>query len=123
MKRLYYQRPRGMFISANDRGRIAKVLENWPYRAGIIELGTPSGEVLLGETNIAQIGELLYGRYLFLFESAGIILLVAMIGAIVLTHRPTKTTRGHQDIGKQVRRRPEEATVLKQPEVGQGVEL
>src|SRR5262249_49916078 len=28
-----FQRPRGMFISANDRGRIATVLRNWPYRA------------------------------------------------------------------------------------------
>ncbi|MXO61778.1 NADH-quinone oxidoreductase subunit J [Qipengyuania oceanensis] len=95
------------------------------WQAGALDLGTPAGEgaPLVGESNIESIGALLYGRYLFLFESAGIILLVAMIGAIVLTHRPTKTTRGHQDIGKQVRRRPEEATVLKQPEVGQGVEL
>ena len=93
------------------------------YRAGIIELGTPSGEVLLGETNIAQIGELLYGRYLFLFESAGIILLVAMVGAIVLTHREQRSSRGHQNIAKQNARRPEEATELKQPGIGQGVEL
>ncbi len=40
------------------------------------------------------------------------ILLVAMVGAIVLTHRGRATdARGQQDIGKQVRRRPEEATV------------
>ena len=50
-------------------------------------------------------------------------MLVAMIGAIVLTHRDLKTTRGHQDINKQVRRRPEEATVMKQPEIGKGIEL
>ena len=41
-----YQRPRGMFISANDRGRIAKVLGNWPYRAGIIVV--TDGERILG---------------------------------------------------------------------------
>jgi malate dehydrogenase (oxaloacetate-decarboxylating)(NADP+) len=41
-----FQRPRGMFISANDRGRIAKVLENWPYRAGIIVV--TDGERILG---------------------------------------------------------------------------
>ena len=46
-----------------------------------------------------------------------------MIGAIVLTHRPSKSKRGQQDIGKQVRRRPDEATVMKQPEVGKGIEL
>ncbi|MGI8943904.1 MAG: NADH-quinone oxidoreductase subunit J [Qipengyuania sp.] len=95
------------------------------YQAGALELGTPTGEAapLLGESNIESIGALLYRDYLFLFEAAGLILLVAMIGAIVLTHRPPKTSRGHQDIGKQVRRDPDEATVMKSPEVGKGVEL
>ncbi|MDH3288938.1 MAG: NAD-dependent malic enzyme [Betaproteobacteria bacterium] len=41
-----YQRPRGMFISVRDRGRVAKVLENWPYRAGIIVV--TDGERILG---------------------------------------------------------------------------
>ena len=80
-------------------------------------------EILPGVSNIEAIGALLYTRYIFLFEVTGIILLVAMIGAIVLTHRGQRSVRGHQDIGKQVSRRPEEATVMKQPTVGQGVEL
>ena len=94
------------------------------YRAGSLELGTPDGTaaVLAGESNIENIGALLYGRYLFLFETAGIILLVAMVGAIVLTHRGRKEQRP-QDIGKQVRRRPQDATVNRQPTVGQGIEL
>jgi malate dehydrogenase (oxaloacetate-decarboxylating)(NADP+) len=41
-----YQRPRGMFISTHDRGRVAKVLENWPDRAGIIVV--TDGERILG---------------------------------------------------------------------------
>jgi len=41
-----YQRPRGMFLSMRDRGRIAKVLQNWPYRAGIIVV--TDGERILG---------------------------------------------------------------------------
>ena len=95
------------------------------YRAGAMELGTPDGSAapILGESNIENIGALLYGRYLFLFETAGLILLVAMIGAIVLTHREQRSKRGHQDIGKQIRRRPDEATVNTRPEVGKGVEL
>ena len=94
------------------------------YRAGALELGTPDGSAapMLGESNIENIGSLLYGRYLFLFETAGIILLVAMVGAIVLTHRGRKEQRP-QDIGKQVRRRPQDATVNRQPTVGQGIEL
>lgn len=95
------------------------------YRAGNLVLGTPAGDAapLIGESNIKSIGELLYSEYLFLFETAGIILLVAMIGAIVLTHREQRTTRGHQDIGKQNARRPQDATELKQPTIGEGVEL
>ena len=95
------------------------------YQAGAMQLGTPTGEgaPLLGESNIESLGALLYTRYLFLFEVAGIVLLVAMIGAIVLTHRPSKSTRGQQDIGKQVSRRPDEATVMKQPGIGKGIDL
>jgi len=94
------------------------------YQAGALALGTPDGTAATppGASNIAAIGALLYGRYLFLFETAGIILLVAMVGAIVLTHRTRKDTRP-QNVGKQVRRRPSEATVNVKPEVGKGVEL
>jgi NADH-quinone oxidoreductase subunit J len=65
---------------------------------------------------------LLYSKYIFLFESAGLILLVAMVGAIVLTHRKSIGTRG-QNISRQVQRRPQDAVRNMQPGVGQGVEL
>ncbi len=94
------------------------------YRAGALELGTPDGSAAaaLDVSNIKAIGALLYGRYLFLFETAGIILLVAMVGAIVLTHRQRSDVRG-QNIARQVRRRPDEATINTKPEVGKGVKL
>ena len=94
------------------------------YQAGALELGTPdrSGATAAGASNTEAIGALLYGRYLFLFESAGIILLVAMIGAIVLTHRQRKGVRG-QNISRQNQRRPQDATVNTRPEVGKGVVL
>ncbi len=95
------------------------------YQAGALDLGTASGENAprLDRSNIESLGALLYGKYIFLFEAAGLILLVAMIGAIVLTHRPTKSLRGHQDIAKQNARDPEAATVMKRPEIGAGIEL
>ena len=93
-------------------------------RAGGIALGTPdgSGAAPLGASNIEAIGALLYGQYLFLFEAAGIILLVAMVGAIVLTHRQRSGVRG-QNVARQNARRPDEATINMQPEVGKGVTL
>ena len=92
--------------------------------SGGIKLGTPDGSAAIptGMSNIQAIGHLLYGKYLFLFESAGILLLVAMVGAIVLTHRKRSDTRG-QIIAKQKARRPQDATVNVKPEVGKGVQL
>ena len=100
------------------------------YRAGSII--DPANTVAVAErlgndglplSNIEAIGALLYSDYLFLFETSGIILLVAMIGAIVLTHRERRDNRGSQNISRQNARRPEDATVNTQPGVGQGVEL
>ncbi|HVR89588.1 MAG TPA: NADH-quinone oxidoreductase subunit J [Novosphingobium sp.] len=94
------------------------------YRAGALELGTPDGSAAsaAGASNTEAIGALMYGRYLFLFEAAGIILLVAMIGAIVLTHRERKGVR-RQDVSRQNQRRPQDATRNVKPEVGKGVVL
>ena len=72
--------------------------------------------------NIEAIGDLLYTRYLFLFEGAGLVLLVAMIGAIVLTHRDRKGTR-YQNIARQNARRPQDATRNVDQPVGVGIEL
>jgi NADH-quinone oxidoreductase subunit J len=93
-------------------------------RAGALKLGTPDGASAtpLGMSNTEAIGSLLYGRYLFLFEAAGIILLVAMIGAIVLTHRQRTDTRG-QNVSRQNQRRPGDATRNTSPGVGEGVIL
>ena len=94
------------------------------YRAGGLGLGTPDGSAapMLRQSNIEAIGALLYGRYLFLFEAAGLILLVAMIGAIVLTHRTRRDSKG-QNVSRQNQRRPQDATRKVSPEVGQGVQL
>ena len=94
------------------------------YQAGGLALGVADGasQAALGVSNTAAIGALLYTRYLFLFEAAGLILLVAMIGAIVLTHRQRSDVRS-QDVSRQNQRRPQDATRNVKPEVGKGVTL
>jgi NADH-quinone oxidoreductase subunit J len=72
--------------------------------------------------NIEALGTVLYTKYLFIFEGAGLVLLVAMIGAIVLTHRKRSDVRP-QNVSSQNRRRPQDAVVNMNPGVGQGVSL
>ena len=92
------------------------------WSAGGIDLAARVAPAVTDKSNIQQIGELLYTRYIFLFEAAGIVLLVAMIGAIVLTHRQRGGVRT-QNISLQNQRRPQDATRLVDPGVGQGMEL
>jgi NADH-quinone oxidoreductase subunit J len=92
------------------------------WQAGGVDLAARAAPAVADTSNIQQIGELLYTRYIFLFEAAGIVLLVAMIGAIVLTHRQRGGVRT-QNVSAQNRRRPQDATRLVDPGVGQGMEL
>ena len=92
------------------------------WNAGEIDLARRAAPIDPTVPNIAAIGQLLYTRYLFIFEAAGLVLLVAMIGAIVLTHRERGGTR-YQDISRQNARRPEDAVRNVNQPVGQGVQL
>ena len=87
-----------------------------PIIAAPVASGAPA------QPNIEAVGEALYTRFLFPFELAGLILLVAMIGAIVLTHRSRGDVRG-QNVAKQIARRPQDAVKNTNPDVGAGVKL
>ena len=95
------------------------IAANARHAGPLITAPEPTGPL---QPNIVAVGEALYGRFLFPFELAGLILLVAMIGAIVLTHRSRGDSRG-QNIGKQIARRPEDAVKNMQPGVGEGMKL
>jgi NADH-quinone oxidoreductase subunit J len=92
------------------------------WSVGGVDLAQRAAPIVTDKSNIEQLGELLYTRYIFLFEAAGLVLLVAMIGAVVLTHRQRGGVR-IQNISQQNQRRPEDATRLVNPGVGQGVDL
>lgn len=92
-------------------------------RAGSVQLGTDIANATPSDVpNIEAMGQLLYSKYLFLFEAAGLILVTSMVGAIVLTNRKRGGLRP-QKISDQVKRRPEDATRNESPEVGKGVTL
>jgi NADH-quinone oxidoreductase subunit J len=71
-------------------------------------------------TNTQALGEVLYTRYVYLFEVAGLILLVAMIGAIVLTLHHKRDVR-RQSVAAQVARTRETAIKVVQVESGRGL--
>ena len=112
--------PIGLLLAVVLAVELIFALASW--QAGDIQLAQRIAPVAEGTSNIQQVGELLYTRYIYLFEAAGLVLLVAMVGAIVLTHRQRGGTR-RQNIAAQNARRPDEATRLINQPVGQGVEL
>ncbi|MGH1420587.1 MAG: NADH-quinone oxidoreductase subunit J [Hyphomonas sp.] len=71
-------------------------------------------------TNAEAIGQVMYTEYLLLFQLSGLILLVAMIGAIVLTLRQKPNVK-RQNIAAQTSRRRADAIELKDPKPGQGI--
>jgi NADH-quinone oxidoreductase subunit J len=93
--------PIGALIGAILLIELLMVLASWRFapEAATLRLN-PSSE---GVTNADALGRILYTDYIYLFQGAGLILLVAMIGAIVLTHRERPGTR-RQNIAEQVAR-------------------
>ncbi|MFW2391173.1 MAG: NADH-quinone oxidoreductase subunit J [Alphaproteobacteria bacterium] len=71
-------------------------------------------------SNTKALGNVLYTQYVYLFEAAGLILLVAMIGAIVLTLHHKRDVR-RQSISAQVARTPETAIEVVEVESGRGL--
>ena len=76
--------------------------------------------VPLTRSNIEALGDLFYTDYFYLFQAAGMILLVAIIGAITLTLRHKPEVR-RQSIAEQVHRRREEAVELRKVQPGSGI--
>jgi NADH-quinone oxidoreductase subunit J len=71
-------------------------------------------------TNTAALGDVLYTHYVYFFQIAGLVLLVAMIGAIVLTLKH-RTDIKRQNISRQVARTPETAIAVVNPKPGEGL--
>ena len=110
--------PAGAVVGLVLFAELAAVLGGWRY--------APDAETLRrsfapeGVENTRALGHLIYTDYVFLFQAAGLILLVAMIGAIVLTHRERTRSR-KQDIEKQNARMPADTLAMIRVPMLQGV--
>lgn len=96
------------------------VLGSWVISPDVASRATAPVPPLGNVSNTEALGRILYTKYVYFFEAAGMILLVAMIGAIVLTlHHKEGVKR--QNIPDQVRRRREDGVEIKQVESGKGI--
>jgi NADH-quinone oxidoreductase subunit J len=98
---------------------LALVLGTWtitPEALRLVAAPTPDAAVI---TNTEALGAILYTRYIYFFQAAGMILLVAMIGAIVLTLRHREGVR-RQNIADQVAR-GRDAVEVRKVRSGQGI--
>ncbi|MZR30509.1 NADH-quinone oxidoreductase subunit J [Sneathiella litorea] len=96
------------------------VVSGWALSPEAIQVGSQVAPTVSDLTNTEQLGHVIYTDYAYLFQIAGMILLVAMIGAIVLTNRTRPGVR-KQKIAEQVYRRPEDSMAVRKVEPGQGV--
>ncbi len=100
--------PQGILIAFCVAAELVYVVWGWGASPKAAQAATPSGTL----SNTAALGEVLYTRYFYFFQTAGMILLTAMIGAIVITlHHKAGVKR--QDVGAQVARTPETAVELR----------
>lgn len=101
---------------------LAFVAGGWAFAPEAAAVGQPSGFMAqMGMmTNTRALGNVLYTQYFYLFQTAGLVLLVAMIGAITLTHRSRPGVR-RQNISRQVSRSREDSIEIRKVPIGGGV--
>lgn len=112
--------PVGLTIGFILLVEILMVFGGWaitPEAAGNISSPTPD---IADRQNVAAIGDIVYTKYVYLFQTAGMILFVAMIGAIVLTLRSREGVK-RQSIYNQVNRPRSESVETVKVKPGQGV--
>ncbi len=110
--------PLGLLIGVILLMELGLVFSQWSFAPG--HVAARAAVTPEGVTNTAALGQLIYTRYIYLFQASGLILLVAMIGAIVLTMRH-RTNIKRQDILEQIYRDPAASMDLKDVKPGQGL--
>jgi len=112
--------PLGAMIGLILLAEMVTLAGAWVFADDVAKNVAAPTPALADVTNTEALGQVLYTNYIFIFQTAGLILLVAMIGAIVLTHRNRPGVR-RQNIVAQVGRRPEDAFELVDMKPGEGV--
>jgi len=108
--------PIGALIGIVLFAELVFVFLHWVIAPGVAGLAAaPLPADVPAMTNTRALGDLLYTRYIFAFQTAGMILLVAMIGAIVLTLRRRADVRRQRISAQLARSRAEAVAIVKVP--------
>ena len=112
--------PFGSLISIIIFLELIIVIGGWKYKPNLID--TSSIQIDKNFTNTHALGNIIYTDYIHLFQLAGLILLVAMIGAIVLTYRKREGVK-RQSYFKQVSREKKDSVTLVDAKINKGITL
>ena len=113
--------PIGLLISGVIFFELIIVVGGWKYKPELLKTFSSIG-IDLSTTNTHEIGKVLYTDYIHLFQLSGMILLVAMIGAIVLTFRKREGIR-RQSYFKQISRERDDGVELVDAKNNEGVKI
>ena len=113
--------PIGLLISGVIFFELIIVVGGWKYKPDLLKTFSSIG-IDLNTTNTHEIGKVLYTDYIHLFQLSGMVLLVAMIGAIVLTFRQREGIK-RQSYFKQISRERNEGVELVDPKNNEGVKI
>ena len=116
----YSHIPIGMIISIVIFFELLIVVAGWKYKPELLNAGSINIDQKI--TNTHYIGTVLYTDYIHLFQLSGMILLVAMIGAIVLTFRK-RTGIKRQSYFSQISREPSSSVELIEVETKKGIKI
>ena len=105
--------PIGLIISVLIFFELIIVIGGWKYRPDLFD--TINFNNVSGMTNTHSLGQILYTDYIHVFQISGMILLIAMIGAIVLTFRKREGVKTQSYIKQISRERSEGVELLKVP--------
>ena len=108
----------GLIVGAIIFFELLVVIGGWKYKGNFIPLSEANLDINYSNTH--ALGNILYTDYIHLFQISGMILLIAMIGAITLTFRRRENVK-RQDYFNQIKRERAEAVSLVEVESGKGV--
>ena len=103
-----------------SKSNLIIVIGGWKYKPNLTD--SISLKINSNITNTESLGNVIYTDYVHLFQLSGMILLVAMIGAIVLTFRKRSGVK-KQSYFKQISREKKDGVILTEPESNKGVKI